>query len=338
MKPRVVIHSLLAGLLALCATVAWSQSVAPAPSSSVTELAAVTVSGVQPGPGLWKVDKGGHVLWILGTLSPLPKRMQWQPGDVAEAIGASQEVLLSPSVTLKPNTNFFGRMFLLPSLIGVRKDPDDKTLQQVVPTDVYARWLVAKQKYIGDDRGVERYRPIFAAIELYRDAIKRSGMNSSGGVVRTVADMAKARGVKQTPVEYVVVIDSPRAAIKAFKQSPLEDVDCFRRTVDGIDAQMNAAAARANAWATGDLAALDKLIDSGQREACINAVTEAGVARRLGLGDVPQKIEATWLAAAERALTENRQTFALLPIESLLADDGVLAKLRAKGYSVQAPE
>ncbi|HEV7778254.1 MAG TPA: TraB/GumN family protein, partial [Luteibacter sp.] len=131
-------------LLALGIAAAHAQAVAPAPSSSVTELEGVTVSGAQPGPGLWKVSKGGHVLWILGTLSPLPERMQWQPTDVTEAVAGSQELLLSPTFSLKPNTNFFGKLFLLPSLIGVRNDPDDKTLQQVVPADVYARWLVVK--------------------------------------------------------------------------------------------------------------------------------------------------------------------------------------------------
>jgi uncharacterized protein YbaP (TraB family) len=325
-------------LLALGIAAAHAQAVAPAPSSSVTELEGVTVSGAQPGPGLWKVSKGGHVLWILGTLSPLPERMQWQPTDVTEAVAGSQELLLSPTFSLKPNTNFFGKLFLLPSLIGVRNDPDDKTLQQVVPADVYARWLVVKKKYIGNDRGVERYRPIFAAVELYRKAGKRSGLSSSGGVTHTVVDLAKAHGVKQTPVVYTVLVDEPRTAIKTFKQSPLDDLDCFTRTVDNIDAQVNNAAARANAWATGDLETLRKLTDMGQRASCINAVSEAGVARRFGLGDIPAKLEQTWLAAAERALGSNRQTFAILPIESLLSTDGALDKLRVRGYTVEAPD
>jgi hypothetical protein len=45
-----------------------------------------------------------------------------------------------------------------------------------------------------------------------------------------------------------------------------------------------------------------------------------------------------WLEAAEAALAKNVSTVAALPIESLLREDGMLAALRERGYTVQAPE
>jgi hypothetical protein len=47
--------------------------------------------------------------------------------------------------------------------------------------------------------------------------------------------------------------------------------------------------------------------------------------------------EETWLAAAQLALTTNRTTFALLPINDLVCPGGYVAKLRALGYSVDEP-
>ena len=35
------------------------------------------VAGVQPGPRLWRVRKGDHVLHVLATVSPLPSGMEW---------------------------------------------------------------------------------------------------------------------------------------------------------------------------------------------------------------------------------------------------------------------
>ena len=61
---------------------ASAQEVMPAPSGSIPLLAPVTVSGVQPGPGLWKVSRGDHVLWLLGTTSALPANMQWRSDEV----------------------------------------------------------------------------------------------------------------------------------------------------------------------------------------------------------------------------------------------------------------
>ena len=43
-------------------------------------------------------------------------------------------------------------------------------------------------------------------------------------------------------------------------------------------------------------------------------------------------------AAAEKALAENKSTFALLPISNLLSDDGYLSELAARGYAVEAPD
>src|SRR5690606_19609420 len=42
----------------------------------------VVVSGALPGPGLWKVRKDGNTLYVLATLSPLPKRMEWESAGV----------------------------------------------------------------------------------------------------------------------------------------------------------------------------------------------------------------------------------------------------------------
>lgn len=311
-------------------------SAAPAPE--VAELPVVVVSGVQPGPGLWKVSKGDHVMWVLGTLSPLPREMQWQSREVEQAIAASQQVLLEPSVQLKANVGFLGKLFLLPSAYGARKNDDGATLQQVLPPPVYARWQTLKQKYLGDDRGVERWRPLFASQELYRKALKANGLSRSGGVRTNVDALAKRHGVPELATDYHVLIEHPRAAIKAFRQAAPRDVTCFIRTLDSVEHDLPAMTARANAWATGDLQALRELPDSDRRDACVAAIASAGFAQALGLADVPAQQRATWLAAARKALAGNAQTFALLPMDELLKPDGYLATLQAEGYQVDAPE
>lgn len=328
----------LAGATPVFAQSANAPAPAPPSTSAVTNLEAVTVSGVQPGPGLWKVSKGDHVMWVLGTLSPLPDRMQWKTDEVEQAIAASQEVLGPPSVALKPKTNFFGKLFLLPSLVGARKNPDGQTLQQVVPAPDYARWQVLKQQYIGSDRSVEGWRPIFAAVELYDKAIKRQGLTGSGGVKDTVRDLAKKHGVKFITTRYTVMVDEPRAAVKTFKSSPMDDRECFGRTLDTVERDLGRITERANAWATGDIVTLRGLPMNDQREACISAITEAGFAKQLGFNDVQQKAQAMWIDAAEQSLNANAQTFAMLPMDEVLSPQGLIARLKAKGYQVEAPD
>lgn len=329
---------LLAGAApALAQSVAGSVASAPEPSQ-VAELAGVTVSGVQPGPGMWKVSRGDHVMWVLGSLSPLPRNMQWQSRDLSRVISQSQQVLLSPSLKLKADVGFFGKLFLLPAAYSARKNEGGRTLQQVLDASQYARWLVLKKKYLGRDRGIERWRPIFAAQELYKKALKANGLSDSGGVGDAVDALSKSFKVEQVPVRYEVLIRQPRAAIKAFKASGLNDTECFSRTMDSIEQDMPVIAARANAWATGDLQTLRRLPVSDRRGACVSALTDAGFAHQLGLDDLPARVEASWLKAATEALERNRQTLAILPMHELLSPAGYLSRLKALGYGVQSPE
>ena len=316
---------------------AATTAAAPPVPADVPLLAPVVVSGVVSGPGLWKISKDGHVLWVLGTLSPLPGHMQWESQEVQQVIAQSKQVLLLPKVELKADIGFFGKLFLLPSAYGARKNPDDKTLDQVMDASTYARWLVLKKKYIGDDRGIERWRPLFAAEELYKKALRANGLSKDGGVQGTVVALAKQDGVPVTPVQYRVEIRHPRDALKAFKAAAPSDMECFDRTLDAIEHDLPVMTARANAWATGDLAALRAQPDSHRRDACVNAITRAGFARQLGLSDIPVQVEATWLAVARAALAKNDTSFALLPMDELLSPTGYLAALKAQGYAVEVP-
>ena len=67
----------------------------------------VVVTGDQPGPGLWLVRKDGHDLWILGTLNPLPAKMQWQSKQVEDVIANAQEAIRPPSVLLGLKAGFY---------------------------------------------------------------------------------------------------------------------------------------------------------------------------------------------------------------------------------------
>ncbi len=327
----------LGGLMPVFAQSSTSTAPPPTPAN-VAELAEIVVTGVQPGPGLWRVSRGNHVLWVLGTLSPLPRSMQWTSQDVDQVISESQQVLQPPSVKFKADVGFFGKLFLLPSAYSARKNDDGRTLQQVLPPPVYARWLVLKKKYIGDDRGIERWRPLFAAQELYKKALKANDLSRTGGVEHSIDASSKRYGVKEVPTSYHVVIEHPHAAIKAFKQSAPHDITCFIRTLENVEQDMPAIKTRANAWATGDLQTLRELPDSERRDACVSAIADAGFAHTLGLDDVPAKLEATWLAAARAAITSNAQSFATLPMDELLKPGGYLSKLQAEGYRVEAPE
>jgi uncharacterized protein YbaP (TraB family) len=304
---------------------------------AIVDLDAVVVSGAQPGPGMWKVSKGGHVLYILGTLSPLPKRMEWISRDVEDTIARSQVVIAPPTVSMGSDIGFFRGLMLVPSLLKARNNPDGKPLRDMVPADLYARWLVLKARYMGSDRGVEKRRPIFAAQELYEAAMRKSGLTLDSVVGPVVKKAAKRAGVPIVPAEAKLVIKDPKSALKEFNQSALADTECFSGTLARIETDLDAMRARANAWAVGDIQALRALPVHNQYATCVSAVTETGLAKRLGVSDLVDRARVAWLAAAEDALAKNAVSFSTLPIGAIVGPESYVDRLREKGYEVEAP-
>ncbi|MBK6348978.1 MAG: TraB/GumN family protein [Proteobacteria bacterium] len=299
----------------------------------------VLVTGQQPGPGLWKVtrpgDPHGHVLWILGNYSPLPKNMTWRSSELAAVLAASQAVLAPVSVSASAGP--LGGITLLPSLIGVRSNPDDKRLQEVVPADLYARWLPLKARYLGNDDRVEAWRPIFAAQELYRVALKKHELVPYDGVWPAVEKLARKARVPITEPGLELKVEKARAAIKEFKSTPLADVECFSRTLQRLESDLDLMRERANAWAAGDVARLRKLAPIERASACIGVVLESPFMRQRGLGDVLERTRNAWVAAAEKSLASNESTVAVLSVDEILKPDGYVAQLKNRGYVVTDP-
>lgn len=326
----------MAGML-LCVPAIRAQAVStPAAKSAVaTELAAVTVSGSQPGPSLWRVSKGDHVLWILGSLSPLPKGMVWKSDVVDATIAESQVVLASPYATV--DVGFFKSLTILPSLIGVRNNPDYVTLKQELPAEVYARWLPLKVRYMGSGKAVEKRRPSIVAGELYRAAIDQSGLTDNYLLAKAVGKAARRHGLKVQQVVYKLPLDNLHAFIKDFKHSSMQDSSCFDHVLTLVDTDMGTMKARANAWAVGDVDALRKLplVDTNM---CDLQHMAPELLRKYHWTDMNAQVKALWLKTAAAALTENKVSFATLPISNLIRPDGYLAALQAQGYQVDQPE
>ena len=338
----VTLALLLAGTSAAAQTPAPAASVAkpatPATGSSIATLQAITVTGVMPGPGLWKVSRGQHALWILGVVPTLPAGIQWRSNRVAQTIATSQAVLEAPGVKLKVDTNWFGKLFLLPSVYRAQRNPDGKTLQDVLPPALYVRWEATKQQYFGDERGIERYRPIIAASKLMKKAMRANGLRGDGEVTDAVAALAKQHGVKLVKPDTTLEIREPRQAVRAFAASGPDGIACLGFVLDVVARELPDFRARANAWATGDVASLRKMPESAYRETCQSAITGAGFAKSLGIDNLPARVEAAWLAAADAALAANAQSFAVLPMHDLLEPQGYLAALQARGDTVTAPD
>lgn len=307
------------------------------PDDGIRTEATVVVTGDQPGPGLWLVRKGGNELWILGTVSPLPAKMQWQSAKVDRVIASAQEVIYAPVVSVNSDIGKLRALTLVPSLLGIRNNPGGARLSDLLPPATYARWSAFRDRFLGD-RDADKLRPAFAADALWRAAIKRSGMTDKNLARDAVVASVERHKPKVTFVRQTVTVKDPKSAIRQFKAGDLQDMACLERTLDRLGQDMETLRGRANAWATGDVAAIRAMPLDDQYQACLDAITQSGIGRQLGMADLQARVEADWLAKADAALAANATTFAILPMREMLRRGGYLDRLRAKGYTVLAPD
>jgi len=306
-------------------------------AGDITDLEALVVSGAQPGPGMWKVRKGEHVLHILGTVTPLPRRMEWASDDVEAVIAGSGVVIAAPSVVVGTDVGLFRGLGLVPAMLRARNNPGKRSLRDVVSPQEYARWEVLKARYIGRDRGVEKRRPLLAAQALYEAALDRSGLREGGVVGPVVRRARKSADVPLVDTAVRLTVEDPRAVLRELGQGDLADRECFVRTMDRVENDLDNMRARANAWAIGDIDGLRALPHESHYESCQQALTGSAVARKLGIEDLPKRAAQLWLESVDKALDEHASSFAMLPMHQLLGDDGLLVELQARGYAIEAP-
>jgi uncharacterized protein YbaP (TraB family) len=133
-------------------------------------------------------------------------------------------------------------------------------------------------------------------------------------------------------------MDSPEDWIRELTHIPLDqELTCLETTMARIETDLEPMRHRANLWATGDVDGLLASTFPDERVACFDALFSIPRFPRK-LADATHQLDDKWLAAADDALSQNENSFAVLPLSQLLGQNGWLTKLRARGYSVRDPD
>ena len=333
--------------------------IAQEPGEKLQELETVLIVGEQPGPGLWKVSKGDHVMWVLASYQPLPRDMVWRSHKVEARIAESQEVLYSGGVDIDAGIGLLKGITLIPAAIKATRIPDKKTLKDVLDAGTYSKWLALRRKYMGKDDDVEKLRPSIALGQLRSDAFRKSGLGgvSVHEVVGKARKKHKIRRVTTPAVKRTLKVQDPRGILKSAQKLDLPDLECFKTGIERMESDIQRVKTLANAWSRGDIETLRSLhrnlpLKEAVKEVCGYALMtalhegstkDAAHAKKM-MDDLlwhaeqaSDQAQLDWIAAARKALDRNKTTFAVLSLPEVLSPDGHLAKLRELGYMVEEP-
>jgi hypothetical protein len=301
----------------------------------------VLVLGEQPGPAMWKVSRDGHTMWIMGTMTPRPANMTWRSAQAESVIERSGEILGSTSARADADIGFFGAVRLIPALLRARDNPDGATLLEALPPDVSMRYSAMHRHFFGEDPDPkEKRRPLFAADELYRQAMKKSGLTTASLVWPTVEKLAKRYKVRIRERQFDIPLQDPKGIIADLALIKRDkEVTCLVATMDYIEHELPNIKRRARAWAVGDIAQLRALPPAVDRTSCQNALIDALRPRLQDqINQTRDQMEEDRKGIFSWMLLANETSFTTHSIEDLLRQDGAVARWRAAGYTVEEPQ
>lgn len=290
------------------------------PEPEWTEIESVTVHGV-PGPAVWRLTRGESEVWILGTVGLLPRGMEWNKDSIAGLLEGARTVLLPP----RADVGLVDIGWFLLWHGGELSLPRGQVLEDTLPPELRARFIAARTA-VGRDGDYRTDIPIRAAVRLGQDFLKKAELEYREPR-RTVEGQASRLRIPIKPVIRFDVMDAVRDLLKL---TQAQQQVCLAQAVEDVNWGFDHAARAARAWAVGDLANVKANYSESRLFGCVIAAVER-------VGDINARNTAETVAALDAALNQPGKTVALVAMGPLLRKYGVLARLKAKGVTIEAP-
>jgi uncharacterized protein YbaP (TraB family) len=288
---------LVAGLLAAGA-LAHAQSPAPAAGTS---------RGL-----IWLVEKAGRTGWLVGSLHlltadayPLPATLDaaFEKADVLVE-EANPEELKAPAAAMQ--------------LVAKAMYPPGTTLQSQVSSETFDKIARRAEKNGLPVERLQAFKPWMVALTLVGLELQRGGFDPGLGLDQHFLSRAPASGKSvrtlETALEQIDFLES---------LSPQLQEGLVTASLEGADTELAQVQRIAAAWKAGDTAPIENLLLSDMKsvDAAIYDTLLVGRNRR-------------WLPQIEECLSQ-RKCFVVVGAAHLVGPDGLVAMLRARGYTVR---
>jgi hypothetical protein len=256
------------------------------------EIESVTVRA-KPGPAVWRLTRGASEVWILGTLGPLPREMEWNKDYVADLLDGARAVLLPP----RADFNLLDIGWFMIRHGSALSLPRGQALEDSLPLDLRAHFQAARAA-IGAE--ADHYRtdtPIRAAVRLGQDFLKAAELDYREPRA-TVEKLASRQRLPIAPVLRFDVMDAVRDLLKL---TPEQQHTCLAQAVEDVIWGRIHAMAAARAWAVGDIRAVKAHYSESRLFGCVIAQVER-------IGGIDARNSAETVTAIDQALNQPGKT------------------------------
>jgi hypothetical protein len=284
--------------LALSTVVSASAQPSPADDPEANYVEDLVVVAPTTGPAWWKVSKGSTVVWIMAMPpSNVPETLAWDVSGVRRRLRGAKVLLLPP----EGRSRFEGRW--------------DEALPDLVAEEMYTS---ARELGVRPQRYFPVTLPAVFALREYYFRASRLGLPIES---QLIAEARRRRIVAERPPSMDVALTADMA-----RADDPEIQTCALAMLKEVKTDPQTFRDTAALWARGRIAEVIATPRSAWTY-CINRILP-GYSRRA--------IESQTVAIS-RALDRRRKAVAVVPLRLLVAEDGVLQRLKARGYVVADP-
>ena len=303
-------------LAVLASTTPRAQAVPRDPEATVVDELVVTAR--VGGPAWWRVSLGDGAVWILGVPPGLPKGFAWDTKGLDMRLAGARGVI-TPAI---------GKANLLdiPALLHLRAMMKSKTpLEDTLPTDLRERFLAGAHALGRDPSRYDHWNAFYAAALMLDDFRKTSGLDIFAPMP-AITRAVRAHGLKPAPAATYKALPVIRLGVAQLDREV--EQSCLAEALDEIAGGRERQVRAAEGWNRGEIGlALTAAVGFDH---CLNMLPEGAFLSRKSMAD-----EAS---AIGTALAQRGAVVAVMPLRQLIAEDGVLEQLKAKGYSIRTPD
>jgi len=302
-------------MLAVAALASVALAVEKVATPQPTQNPPVATAKAPPLPLLWKVSDADNAVYLLGSFHLLKGDDYPLSADIDSAFAASDKVVFEvpPEQMTDPAT---AQKFLAAAGYG-----DGRTLTQVLPAalrEKFARIVAQRGFSVAQFDG---YEPWFINLSLMLGMADQMGFKPERGMDQYLMQRA-ATGNKPT-----AGLESIDTQLQVLDASPMdEQIVSLKEFLDKPLEMPQMLGDLHSAWRDGDVARLDKLTREEMRDKTPQTYRMINVDRNQA-----------WLPQIQVMLDDSKQGSTLVVVGALhlLGDDGIVGKLREKGYKVE---
>ena len=261
---------------------------------------------------LWKVEAtGGATAYLLGSLHVLDEASYPLPAVIDKAFTESKTLV--EEVDLDEMSDPTQMMAALAKAMLT----DGRTLDQIIAPATYAEVKKRAESLGLPMMALQRMKPWLVAITLMAPTLQAAGFKPELGIDRHYFDRAKKAGLDRRALETLAY------QLDRFDRlSPALQEALLTATLEDLDTQVGGVKEMAQAWQSGNVAAMEKLALTAFKE--VPELYEGLLAER----------NRNWVPHVDKCLAENARCFVVVGAAHLVGPDGLPTLLVKKGYTV----